>query len=108
MKKENLIAAFVVAAGVAIAAGTHLLLLNPNPAIGDRMEDATISAGKSPDAHRKMYTTPADAPGTYSFDQAKAYCAGLDAHSHNDWRVPSKRELNVLFNSRAAIGGFDH
>jgi hypothetical protein len=25
----------------------------------------------------------------------------------DDWRVPSKNGLNVLFNNRAAIGGFD-
>jgi hypothetical protein len=25
---------------------------------------------------------------------------------HRDWRVPTKAELNVRFNNRAAIGGF--
>jgi hypothetical protein len=29
------------------------------------------------------------------------------AHGHEDWHVPTKNELNVLFNNRAAIGGFD-
>ena len=36
-----------------------------------------------------------------------AYAAKLDAHGHDDWRVPTKGELNVLFQNRAAIGGFD-
>jgi hypothetical protein len=34
------------------------------------------------------------------------YAAKLDAHGHRDWRLPTKGELNVLFNNRAAIGGF--
>ena len=35
------------------------------------------------------------------------YAAKLDAHGHQDWRVPTKGELKVLYNNRAAIGGFD-
>jgi len=31
----------------------------------------------------------------------------LDAHGYKDWHVPTKAELNVLFNNRAAIGGFN-
>jgi len=54
-----------------------------------------------------MYATPADAPLTYTFNQAQKYAAKLDAHGHQDWRVPTKGELNVLFQNRAAIGGFD-
>ena len=28
-------------------------------------------------------------------------------HGHHDWRVPTKSELNMLFNNRAAFGGFN-
>ena len=28
-------------------------------------------------------------------------------HGHNDLRVPTAAELNLLFNNRVAIGGFD-
>lgn len=35
------------------------------------------------------------------------YAKTLDAHGHLDWRVPTKGELNVLFQNRAAIGGFN-
>lgn len=35
------------------------------------------------------------------------FAARLVAHGHRDWRLPTKAELNVLFNNRAAIGGFD-
>jgi hypothetical protein len=78
-----------------------------DPQIGDEMKDGTIYAGMSPDTDKAMYATPADAPLTYTFDQAQRYASMLDAHGHKDWRVPTKGELNVLYNNRAAIGGFD-
>jgi hypothetical protein len=54
-----------------------------------------------------MYATTADAPLTMKFNKATEYAAQLDAHSHKDWRMPTQAELNVLFNNRAAIGGFN-
>jgi hypothetical protein len=77
------------------------------PEIGDKMEDGTVYAGISPDTNRPMYATPADAPLTYTFNQAQKYAEKLDAHGHKDWRAPTKGELNVLFQHRAAIGGFN-
>ena len=71
------------------------------------MSDGTIFAGISPDTEEPMYTTPQDAPLTYTFNVARKYAAKLEAHGHHDWRVPTKRELDVLFNNRAAIGGFN-
>jgi len=77
------------------------------PKIGDKMPDGTVFAGISPDTNKPMYVTPADASLTMTFNEAKEYAARLDAHGHKDWHVPTKAELNVLFNNRAAIGGFD-
>jgi hypothetical protein len=77
------------------------------PQIGDKMEDGTVYAGISPDTNKAMYATPADAPLTYTFNQAQKYAEKLDAHGHKDWRAPTKGELNVLFQNRAAIGGFN-
>jgi hypothetical protein len=77
------------------------------PKPGDWMQDGTIFAGTSPDTGKAMYATPFDAPLTYTFNQAKDYAAGLDAHGHQDWRPPTEGELNVLFKNRAAIGGFN-
>jgi hypothetical protein len=77
------------------------------PEIGDRMSDGSVYAGISPNTNKPMYTTPADAPLTYTFNQAQKYAARFGAHGHADWRVPTKSELNVLFQNRAAIGGFD-
>jgi hypothetical protein len=76
------------------------------PRIGQEMPDGTIYAGLSPETNQPMYTMPADAPLTMTFNQANGYAAQLDAHGHTDWRVPTKAEMNVLFNNRAAIGGF--
>jgi hypothetical protein len=80
------------------------------PKIGDKMPDGTVYAGISPDTSKPMYTTPADAPMTMTTGQASQYAEGLNsraAHGHKDWDIPSKAELKVLFNNRAAIGGFD-
>jgi hypothetical protein len=80
----------------------------PKPSeAGDKMRDGTIYAGVSPDTGRKMYVTPADAPLTMDFREAADYAAEFDAHDHKDWHVPTKKELQVLFNNRAAIGGFN-
>jgi hypothetical protein len=80
---------------------------NQIPAAGDRMPDGTVFAGISPDTNKPMYATPADASLTMKFNEAQEYAAKLDAHNHKDWRVPTQAELNVLFNNRAAIGGFN-
>lgn len=68
--------------------------------VGDEMEDGTIYAGISPDTHKAMYTTPQDAPGTYTFNEAANYANNLDAHGHHDFHAPSKGELNVLWENR--------
>jgi len=77
------------------------------PKVGDTMPDGTVFAGISPDTNKPMYATPADATLTMTFRQAQEYAAKLDAHGHKDWHVPTKAELNVLFNNRAAIRAFD-
>src|ERR1039457_5106620 len=75
--------------------------------LGDKMPDGTVFAGISPDTNKPMYVTPAEASLTMTFNDAQKYAAQLDAHGHQDWHVPTKAELNVLFNNRAAIGGFN-
>jgi hypothetical protein len=68
--------------------------------IGDEMPDGMIYAGISPDTHKPMYATPKDAPGTYPFNEAAKYANNLDAHGHHDFHVPSKGELDVLWENR--------
>jgi hypothetical protein len=68
--------------------------------IGAEIYDGTIYAGISPDTGKAMYATPADAPGTYTFNEAARYAENLEAHVHRDWHAPSKGELNVLWENR--------
>lgn len=76
--------------------------------IGDRQPDGTVYAGISPDTGKDMFALPADAPLKKSFLFAQRYAAdACDANGKKGFRLPSKGELNVLFNHRAAIGGFD-
>jgi hypothetical protein len=75
--------------------------------VGDQMPDGTIYSGISPDTNKPIYTTLKDAPLTVKWKQAMEYAAQLEAHGHRDWRLPTKGELNVLFQNRAAIGHFN-
>jgi hypothetical protein len=75
--------------------------------VGATMPDGTVYAGTSPDTGKPMYATPKDAPLTCTFGEAANHAAKLDAHGRRDWRVPTKAELNVMFQNRAAIGNFD-
>jgi hypothetical protein len=70
------------------------------------MPDGTVYVGFSPDSGEPMYTTPDDEPLRYSFKKALAHAASLSAHGHNDWRVPTRGELRILFSYRASLGGF--
>ncbi len=75
---------------------------------GNRMPDRTVFAGVSPDTGKPMYMTSQDAPLTMKWKDAMEYAANLNAQGYRDWRVPTKGELKVLFENRAASGGFDH
>jgi hypothetical protein len=74
--------------------------------IGERIPDGTIYAGISPDSGKAIYAATADAPLTMRFEKAADYAKNLQVHGHNDWRLPTRNELELLFNNRAAIGGF--
>jgi hypothetical protein len=57
-----------------------------------------------------MYTTPDDAPLPEDMEYAGVYAQLLNQDrefSHADWRLPTNDELSVMFNNRAAIGGFN-
>jgi len=78
------------------------------PTIGDAMPDGTVFAGISPNTGKAMYAFPVDTRQRVGdFIEALKYAAKLNAYGHKDWRVPTKSELNVLFQNRAAIGGFN-
>jgi hypothetical protein len=78
------------------------------PTVGQRMPDGTVYAGVSPDTAKAMYVKPHDEPMTMSWSDAKrrTVLAKVGAYGHNDWVVPSRNELALLFNNRAVIGNF--
>jgi hypothetical protein len=81
-----------------------------NPEIGDVMPDDSVYAGLSPDTGKQMFAMPKDAGVQMDFNAAAQYAKKLSEEKtlgHDDWRVPTKNELNVLFNNLAKIGGFD-
>lgn len=100
MLDHRLTAAITPEAGNAISDGAA-------PEIGGKMEDGTIYAGLSPDTGEAMYVTLKDAPSTLKWKAAMKYAADLNANGHKDWKVPTKAELNVLFENRAKIGGLN-
>lgn len=78
--------------------------------VGQKMPDGTVYAGVSPDTGRAMYAAPKDTPLTHTFEEVAGFPAAFNKfnpYGHRDWRMPTKRELNVMFQNRAAIGGFD-
>ena len=92
-----------VYAGLSMATGKPSFVA----AAGGRMPDGTIYAGISPDTGTRMYTTAADAPDVYTWNNAAEYCKTLAVSGHADWRMPSIAELGVQFGNRADIGGFN-
>jgi hypothetical protein len=40
------------------------------------------------------------------WDDAKKICIELDLNGFNNWRLPTKKELDILYKSREKIGGF--
>jgi hypothetical protein len=68
------------------------------PEVGDELEDGTILAGFY--EGKPLSTTPRDAPGSYTFNEAAKYANNLDANGHHDFHAPSKGELNVLYENR--------
>lgn len=77
------------------------------PQPGTALPDGTIYAGISPDTGKAFYAAAQDAPKLLTWHKGRRYAVNSTKHGHNDWRVPTSGELNVLFNNRAAIGGFN-
>ena len=69
--------------------------------VGDKMADKTIYAGELDG--KKIFAAPEDAPLTMMFNEAADYAVKLNQENylgHNDWRVPTHEELNVLHENK--------
>lgn len=68
--------------------------------IGDKMADGTVYAGISPTTGKQMFALPDDEFQTMSWRKAMRVAKRLNAHGHDDWRLPTADELNILFRAR--------
>jgi hypothetical protein len=66
----------------------------PAPKAGDRLADGTIYAGNN------FAATPADAPGSYIWTNGKRYCEDLVSNGHDNWTLPTKDQLNHLYQNK--------
>jgi len=104
MKKHGLLSRLAFAAIIVVSPLPHAVFADDiAPSIGAFASDGSIYAGESPDTHKPMYTTPANAPDLFSWSDASNYCSTLQSFGHNDWRVPTKKELAVLYENRNTL-----
>lgn len=75
--------------------------------IGDKDADGWIYAGISEDTGRPFFAAPKDMGISVGWYDALRAASALDAECKKNVRLPSRGELNQLFNARAAIGGFN-
>jgi hypothetical protein len=71
------------------------------------MPDGTIYAGISCDTGRPLFTTPVDLPEIMVWFDAMRIASRAMLHGHGDWRVPTSRQLDLLYQNHEAIGGFN-
>lgn len=76
--------------------------------IGSPMPDGTVYAGISPDTNRPIYAEPEDFAIKLTWDQATQYAAktSVRGHARGAFRLPTKSELSIIFERRAALGKF--
>ena len=89
---------------VELSDGTIVEVLPPNL----KFVDQTI-----PDFNLKtignLMIDDQDLFGSFNWDEAKARVKLLNSQDYkgfNDWRLPTKKELNLIYENRDAIGGF--
>lgn len=98
MNKRHILSGLAIAAFTAIAA--PLAHADDSCEIGATLTDGTVCAGISPDTSKPIYTLPADADVAMDWKNAMEYAANLNAHGHDDWKLPSMTELHVLYQNR--------
>jgi hypothetical protein len=65
--------------------------------VGDVMRDGSIFAGVLPETGERVLIATKEMPRRGTFNEAAKYAKELDAHGHNDWRIPTLEELNVIY-----------
>lgn len=70
------------------------------PQVGTLMPDGTVYAGVSPDTGKPMYAAAWDVTLDNGVAVHDAQDGNIDLHGHTDWRVPTKGELDAIFDIR--------
>jgi hypothetical protein len=68
------------------------------PEIGQTVPDGTVYAGISPYDGLPMFATAQTSP--YRIEEEAQYASTLKVHGHADYRVPTREELNVLYQNK--------
>lgn len=79
------------------------------PNIGTEMPDGTIYAGRTKSFGDSMFILPVDLSVTrqrFNLSQAQFVCHKLAFGGHDDWRLPTKNELSLLYLRRPRLPGF--
>lgn len=86
---------------------SNMLQVTRNP--GTVMADGTIYVGLSPNNGRPLYAMPEDLIDRNDCRHDWAYAQRRASEQtfggHTDWRVPTKEELDLLYQNRSVIGG---
>ena len=78
---------------------------NDNLAIGQSYQGGKIFYIDSTGQHG-LIAASEDHNGYLNWNDAMSYCADYTVGQYNDWFLPSKYELNLLYENKNAIGGF--
>ena len=71
--------------------------------IGEKMLDGSIYAGLTDDGKHQIFAMPADLDAMTSFNKAAQTIEQLNAEKtlgHDDWRIPTRKQLRVLSRNR--------
>ena len=77
--------------------------LRKNKKIGQKMKDGSIYAGLSPQTGAELFVMPSDASVKMDFNEAGKHMAQINkdkVFGHQDWRLPGKAELSLLYHNR--------
>lgn len=55
-----------------------------------------------------LIAAPKDLSGMLNYEEAKKACEDLVLNGFSDWRLPTKKELNQLYQNKDIVGGFDN
>lgn len=68
--------------------------------IGDKMPDGTIYCGALSDSGGALYAMPVDTDLKMTWVRATEYAKNILDYGHGDWRLPTVRELENLYQNR--------